>query len=617
MGRDETGTLAAIKADRRQLLEPKAAQYHGRTVKLMGDGALMEFASVVDAVRFAVEVQVAMAQRNAAVSEDRRIQYRVGINIGDIVADGEDIYGDGVNIAARLQAIADPGGICLARNAYNQVKGKLDIEVESLGEKEVKNIAEPVGIYRVLLDGKAAAIVTPLAAAPARAGRIRPWHAVVVLVALLLLGAGAWWTLWRAPPPGDTVAPPLPDKPSIAVLPFTNMSADPEQEYFASGMTESLITDLSQVSALFVISRNSTFAYKDKPSDVRQIARELGVRYVLEGSVQRAGDRVRINAQLIDGQSGGHLWADRYDGPITDVFQLQDKVTRSITDALALRLTAQEQLSIGSAETRSAPAYDAFLQGRQLFRQGTPADLAAAIPFFEKATKLDPEYWRAYAALALVYWRLENADWYRRAGVARSPYMVDVEKNLAKAAEHPTSTLYQVIGNRATISGETGRAGAAFKEAIALDPSDSWSYAYMSRALTLAGQPAEAMQYIRTAMRIDPHYPPVFDFYLGFTQFNLEQFDDAAASLEREVQANPDNDLALLFLAATYGYLGRKEDAVTATAAYNAIYSARGSPTITARFAWYLVGYTQRADRDRLFKGLILAGVPELLPGSE
>jgi TolB-like protein/Tfp pilus assembly protein PilF len=617
MGRDETGTLAAIKADRRQLFEPKAAQYHGRTVKLMGDGALMEFASVVDAVRFAVEVQCALQQRNAGIAEDRRVQYRIGINIGDIVADGEDIYGDGVNIAARLQAIADPGGICLAHNAYNQIKGKLDLEVESLGEKEVKNIADPVGVYRVLLDGKAAAIVTPLAAAPARASRIRPWHAAAALVALLLLGTGAWWTLWRAPTPGDPVAPPLPDKPSIAVLPFTNMSADPEQEYFASGMTESLITDLSQVSALFVISRNSTFAYKDKPADVRQIAQELGVRYVLEGSVQRAGDRVRINAQLIDGLNGGHLWADRYDGPIADVFQLQDKVTRSITDALALRLTAQEQLSIGSAETKSPPAYDAFLQGRQLFRQGTPADLAAAIPFFEKATRLDPEYWRAYAALALVYWRLENADWYRRAGVDRSPYLADIEKNLAKAAEHPTSTLYQVIGNRATISGETGKAGAAFKEAIALDPSDSWSYAYMSRALTLAGQPAEAMQYIRTAMRIDPHYPTVFDFYLGFAQFNLEQFDDAAAFLERGAQANPDDDVALLFLAATYGYLGRKEDAAAAIAAYNAIYAARGRPPITARFAWYLVGYTQRTDRDRLFKGLILAGVPDLQPGSQ
>src|SRR5262245_28929455 len=521
MGRDEAGTLAAIKAHRRQLFQPKAAQYHGRTVKLMGDGALMEFASVVDAVRFAVEVQCALEKQNAGIAEDRRVLYRIGINIGDIVADGEDILGDGVNIAARLQAVADPGGICLAQNVYNQVKGKLDLAFEHLGEREAKNIAEPISVYRVVLDGKAAAIVTPLVEAPAARGRLRLWHAAAALIAVLLLGAAIWWQIGHSPLPEAVVAPPLPDKPSIAVLPFTNMSADPEQEYFASGMTESLITDLSQVSALFVISRNSTFSYKDKPTDIRQIARELGVRYILEGSVQRSGDRVRINAQLIDGQSGGHLWADRYDGPIADVFQLQDRVTRSITDALALRLTAQEQLSIGSAETKSAPAYDAFLQGRQLFRQGTPADLAAAIPFFEKATTLDPEYWRAYAALALVYWRLENADWYRRAGVARSPYIADIEKNLAKAAEHPTSTLYQVIGNRATISGEIGKAGAAFKEAIALDPSDSWSYANMSRALTLAGQPAEAMQYIRTAMRIDPHYPSVFDFYLGFAQFNL------------------------------------------------------------------------------------------------
>ena len=617
MGRDETGTLAAIKADRRQLFEPKAAQYHGRTVKLMGDGALMEFASVVDAVRFAVEVQCALQQRNAGMAEDRRILYRIGINIGDIVADGEDIYGDGVNIAARLQAIADPGGICLARNVYNQIKGKLDLDVENLGEKAVKNIAEPVSVYRVALDGKAAALVTPLMETPAKRGRPRPWHAAAAVVAALLLGAGLWWQLRPGPSPESAVAPPLPDKPSIAVLPFTNMSADPEQEYFANGMTEDLITDLSQVSALFVISRNSTFAYKDKPADIRQIASELGVRYVLEGSVQRAGDRVRINAQLIDGRNGGHLWADKYDGPIADIFQLQDKVTRSITDALALHLTASEQQLIGRAETNSPEAYDAFLRGWRHFRRGTPKDFGLAVPYFQQAVKLDPEYWRAYAATALVYFSLEDADWYEQAGIAESGFLVDINRYLAMTEGHPTSTSHQVVGNLATIFGETQKAAAAYKDAIALDPSDSWSYAFMSRYLTLAGKPAEAVQYIRTAMRIDPHYPPVFDGYLGFAQFSLEQFEDAKASLEKATRSNPDDELGFLFLGATYGYLGRKPEAASAIAAYNALKKTQGQPPITARLAWYLLAYVHRPDRDRLFKGLLLAGVPELQPGSQ
>jgi tetratricopeptide (TPR) repeat protein len=383
-------------------------------------------------------------------------------------------------------------------------------------------------------------------------------------------------------------------------------------------MTENLITDLSQVSALFVISRNSTFSYKDKPTDIRQIARELGVRYVLEGSVQRSGDRVRINAQLIDGQNGGHLWADRYDGPIADVFQLQDKVTRSITDALALRLTAQEQLSIGSAETKSPEAYDAFLRGWEHFRRGTPKDLGAAIPYFEKAAGLDPEYWRAYAALALIHSSLADAGWYTRAGVSKSTYFVDdVTKYLNKTAGHPTSTSYQVIGNLQTFYGDTLKATAAFKEAIALDPSDSWSYAYMSRTLPLAGQPDEALQYIRTAMRIDPHYPPVFGFYLGFAEFSLEQFDEAGAALEKATQANPDNELGFLYLGATYGYLGRKQEAAAAIAKFNAIYADEDTPPITARYAWHLFGYYLRADSDRLFKGLILAGVPELQPGGQ
>ena len=346
MGRDEAGTLSALKAHRQQIVEPKAAQYRGRTVKLMGDGALMEFGSVVDAVRFAVEFQCAMRESNAGVPEDRQILYRIGINIGDIIVDGDDIHGDGVNIAARLQGLAEPGGICVARNVYNQIKGKLDLDLEHLGEKNVKNIAEPVTVYRIVLDDKAAALVTPVAGAPARVARARRWQAAAAAVVVVsALGALLWWQPWKPefPPASiERMAQPLPDKPSIAVLPFDNLGGDSQQTYFAEGMAEDLITDLSHLSGIFVIARNSSWAYKDKPTKVQQIAEDLGVRYVLEGSVRRDGELIRINAQLIDALNGHHVWADRYDGSAAEVFALQDKVIRQIVAALAVNLTPGE-----------------------------------------------------------------------------------------------------------------------------------------------------------------------------------------------------------------------------------------------------------------------------------
>ncbi len=360
MGRDEAGTLAALKAHYRQLFTPKAAQYRGRTVKLMGDGALMEFASVVDAVRFAIEVQCAMRERNAGVPEDRQLLYRIGINIGDIIVEGDDIFGDGVNIAARLQGLAEPGGICLASNVYNQIKGKLDLELEHLGEKEVKNISEPVTVYRVVLDDKATALITPLVEVPVKVPRVHTWHTAAALaIAVLALGGLAWWQPWAPefePASVERMAQPLPDKPSLAVLPFNNFSADPEQGYFADGMTEDLITDLSKLSGIFVIARNSSWTYKDKPTKVQQVAEDLGVRYVLEGSVRRDGDMVRINAQLIDALTGRHLWAERYDGSANEVFALQDKVIRQIVAGLAVNLTSEERTQVDASGDQRTPS---------------------------------------------------------------------------------------------------------------------------------------------------------------------------------------------------------------------------------------------------------------------
>jgi len=331
-----------------------------------------------------------MAGRNAAVAEERRIVYRIGLNIGDIIVEGDDIYGDGVNVAARLEGLCEPGGVCLSRNVFDQVRGKLDLTFEHLGERQVKNIADPVTVYRVALDDKAAALVTPVVHAAAT-GRRRRWPAIATGFALSLLGISglALWQPWgrrEEPASVEAMAFPLPDKPSIAVLPFANMSGDPEQEYFADGMAEDLITDLSKISGLFVIARNSSFSYKGQQAKVRQVAEELGVRYVLEGSVRRAGNRVRINAQLIDATTGGHLWANRFDRDLENIFELQDEVIGSIVSALAVKLTDEDNIRREEHErTRNLQSHEYFLRGRQHLSRFTAKDTAKAKELFEKA----------------------------------------------------------------------------------------------------------------------------------------------------------------------------------------------------------------------------------------
>ena len=331
---DEAGTFSRLRTHQKELFEPEIAAHHGRIFKLMGDGLLAEFASVVDAVECAIVLQREMASRNQGLPDDRRIDVRIGINLGDVIIEGEDRHGEGVNIAARLQQLAEPGGICVARNVHDQVKNKLDLRFRDLGDHTVKNIAEALQVFCVLPDGAK----EPRRPPRNRHGKRYPGRVAAGAIVLLLLAAGgtiAWLRPWQPdiePASIDRMAFPLPDKPSVAVLPFTNMSADPEQEYFADGMTDDLITDLSKVSSLFVIARNSTFAYKGRSVEMRQVAEDLGVRYVVEGSVRRAGDTVRVNAQLIDTITGGHVWADRYDGSVADIFAVQDAIVREIAE---------------------------------------------------------------------------------------------------------------------------------------------------------------------------------------------------------------------------------------------------------------------------------------------
>jgi len=449
--------------------------------------------------------------------------------------------------------------------------------------------------------------------------RTRNWPALVgagLLLALVLSAAGWLLQPWRQGMEAASVermALPLPDKPAIVVLPFINISNDSEQDFFADGITDDLITELSKVSGLFVIARNTSFSYKGNPIKTAQVAEELGVHYVLEGSVQRAGDRVRINAQLTDALVGGQVWADRFDGSIADVFALQDKVTNTTADALAVRLTPSQEAAIDRKETAVPAAYDQFLRGWQHYRQTTPVDYAKAVAFFEEAIKLDPNYYRAYAALALVYVMSSNRDWTSGIGVSGVEARVRAQRYLKIAQQQPSALTHQVSGAVYLGRGLIFDSIAEFKKAIDLDPSDSWSYAFASLSLSLASRPDEAMKYINAAIRLDPHPPALFLSYLGYAQFNAEKFDAAAVSLERATTLNPDDQYALLALGAAYGYLGRKRDAESTIGRHDGLAVQLGGVPATVENC----GAVWQTATARLSKGLRLAGVPESLSSGE
>lgn len=609
---DEAGTLAALKSHREQLIEPKVAERKGRIVKLMGDGLLIEFPSAVEAVQCAVEIQHMIGDRNADVPEENRVTYRIGINIGDIVVEDNDIYGDGVNVAARLEGLSEPSGICVARNVFDQVKDKLDLTIEHLGEREVKNIAEPVTVYRVVLDDKAAELVTPVVHQAAKPTR-RHWAVAAAAVAGLLVAVGGallWWQPWKPefePASMERMAFPLPDKPSIAVLPFNNLSGDQEQEYFSDGMTNDIITDLSKFKNLFVIASNSTFSYKGKAVKVQQVAEELGVRYVLEGSIQKTGERLRINAQLIDATTGHHLWAERYDRNAIDFFAIQEDIVRTIVANLAFQVHEAEIERALGKDTDNLEAYDYYQRGWQAFFGFTKEANNQALEFLEKAIELDPDYARAHGLLTWVHVNNSTGRYSWGEDPDRSLDLALETARKAVALDPDDYFTHWSLGFAYLFHLEHDRALAEYERALALNPNDADLLIEMVELLIKIGRAEQAVEQAKMAMRINPHCPDWCFWNLGWAQYIAGQYDDALATLNR--MSNPPNG-ARRMLAAVLVRLDRLQEARAVMAAY-----IENGPDMTLeemearRMLW-----KDREYLDRWIDDLRMAGMPEKRP---
>jgi TolB-like protein len=559
MGGDDEGTLAQLKTHRRALVDPKIEEHRGRIVKTTGDGMLVEFVSVVDALRCAVEVQRGMVERNADVPKDHRIEFRMGINVGDIIIDGGDIFGDGVNVAARLEALAEPGGICVSARVQEDARGKLDIIFEDAGEQQLKNIGWPLRVYRV-----------------------RVSHAVA----------------------GSRPALPLPAKPSIAVLPFQNMSGDPEQEYFADGMVEEIITGLSRIRWLFVIARNSTFTYKGRAVDVKQVGRELGVRYVLEGSVRKGANRVRITAQLIDSSTGAHLWADRFEGTLDDIFDLQDQVTTSVLGAIAPKLEQAEIERAKRKPTESLDAYDFFLRGMASFYRGTSQ--SEALRLFHKAIELDPEFASAYGMAAWCY--VQRKNWGKMSDppeeIAEAAWLsqqaVELGQDNAVALCSGGFALAQMVGSL-----ETG--AALIDRALVLDPNLAAAWFVSGWVRVYLGQPEAAIESFARAMRLNPLDPLLFVMQTGTAaaHFLAGRYHDASSWAEQSVRQNPNYLPALRMTAASHALAGRLAQARKAMARVREI-----DPAVRITNLTHLVPFRRPEDFARYAEGLRIAGLP-------
>jgi adenylate cyclase len=565
MGADESGTLQRLKAQREDVLEPLIAAHRGRIVKLMGDGLLVEFGSIVDAVVCAVAWQEAVAEKEADRAEATRLRFRIGINLGDVIVDGDDIYGDGVNVAARLEGLAEPAGICLSGDAFRQVRGKTEAQFEDLGEREVKNVAEPLRVYRIAGDGPTAASV---------------------------------------PPTAETLA--LPDKPSIAILPFTNMSGDPEQEYFADGVSEDIITALSRIRWFFVIARNSSFAYKGQATDVKQVAQELGIRYVLEGSVRKGGNRVRITAQLADGTTGNQVWARRYDRELADIFDLQDEITETIVGAIEPELGKAERERAKSKRPDNLDAWDLYQRGMSHLYRYTKVDLAEAQGLFRSAVELDPNQGPAYSGLAEAY--------YYEVVYGFADSVADNRERAIEPARRAVALDAEDAGARCTLGRihylrrEHGPAIMELEAALELNPSLALAHYGLGAALVFSGRASESFPHLETAIRLSPHDPNMGSFLVrsADAKYFMRDYEDAVAWAVKALRQPNFQWSRYAVLLAALGQLGRVDEAKRHL---QDLLGHRPDFTVSFVRDTHLFGNSE--DFDHYLDGLRKAGVPE------
>jgi adenylate cyclase len=529
MSVDEEGTLRQLKVHRKELIDHKITEHRGRIVKTTGDGMLVEFVSVVDAVRCAVDVQRNMAERNGSEPVETRIQFRIGINVGDIIIDGDDIFGDGVNVAARMEALADPGGIMVSGIVHDQVRDKLNFSFEDLGEQTVKNIARPIGVHRVQI--AAPELPATRAAAPAAQA----------------VGAAS-------------------DLPSIAVLPFQNMSGDPEQDYFIDGIVEDIITALSRNHALFVIARNSTFTYKGRAADVKKVGRELGVRYVLEGSVRKSVDRVRVTGQLINVSTGAHLWADRFDGKMKDIFDLQDDITLQVVGAIAPKLEHAEIVRAMRKPTESLDAYDYYLRGVSNFHKGGREDISEALRLFLKAVELDDNFSSAYGMAAWCYVRRKVNGWLENKSV-ESSHAVQIAERAVESGKNNANAL-TCGGIAIGIFGDPERGTTLIDRAQALNPNLAMAWHLSGWSRGFIGQPDLAVQHLERAMRLSPVDPqrPGMQAAIAAAHFVAGRFDVSASLARSAMLEQPNNFLATIVAAAANAMTGNLDVARSAMA---------------------------------------------------
>jgi adenylate cyclase len=564
-GADEDRILARLRTLRSDLIDPTIAVHRGRVVKRTGDGAIVELRSVVDAVNLAVEIQRAMVERNAEVTPDKRIEFRVGIHVGDVVEESDgDLMGDGVNIAARLQSIAKPGAICLSEQAYWQVKGRLDLKAADLGATQLKNIAEPIHVYSLEVGAPAQAKHAP------------------------------------APAPEKSAPPRL----SIAVLPFANMSGDPEQEYFADGISEDIITALSKLPQLFVIARNSSFTFKGRHVLVTEVARSLGVSHVLEGSVRKSGSRIRITAQLIDASTCGHVWAERFDRDLTDIFAVQDDVTAKIVSALSLNLNTGDLRRIATARTDNIEAYDCYLRGRALWQRLAKEPNTQARALLERAVELDPKFASAHAFLSLVH----NFDYINAWSASPSE-----SRESSRASAIRAVSLDDADPGALTVMADVHlwdrHHDDAIREAnraLALDPNYPGVHGILGQALLYSGRSEEALGCFDRALALDPFFPDAYLQFQAQAVYQLGRYPEAAALLKRRILRNPDTDTSRVWLAAAYGQMGQFEEAREAWRE-----ARRINPAYSLEHRRKVLPYRNPEDFEKVIDGLRRAGLPE------